>query len=171
MASFSKMRYKRFILAVSLLSTIIGLEACCKKRTYCTADTLKVYFTGFDRASTRTVLLKRYAVTDTRHEHTLDSSFFVYNGTTPLVAGKKDTVFFGDYVATSGPLTGIYPNNDWVMILTGPGNYYTITTVLDDEHRYDLVRCNDKKSTCQSTVLHYSINGAYKDGNKLYLGK
>lgn len=162
------MRKTYFILCLSMLTIAFG--ACCKKRQYCTTDKLSVIFAGFNRSDIRTVWLKRYKAGEPKVK-ALDSSQFVYNGNAPLPVGnKKDTIAFSDYSRTSGPLNGIYPGNDWLILAQSINGYYTIDLIADEGHTSEIVKCGENGG-CINKVAHYFTQGAYHNGNTAYIQK
>ncbi|MBS1771348.1 MAG: hypothetical protein JST82_00720 [Bacteroidetes bacterium] len=167
---FQKRLLPFFIIGFSI---VLIAGACCKKRAYCNQGKLTIGITGYDRNIVKTLVLKRYAVGDSVRKKALDSSSFVYNGPA-ATPGKKDTVWFNDYVPTTGLLKGVYFGNDWVIEITGLTNsqrYQYINNVNDDGHSYEVVRCKDKETQCATQVLSYSINYVDKKGDRLVISK
>lgn len=157
--------YKSRFVILSVFA-LLAFGSCCKKRTYCQYDKLNIVFTGFNRSESRTVWLKRYEKGKVVGK-ALDSAQFIYSGIKPVVTGKPDTLWLSDY-STIGVLSGVYPGNDWVLVLTGANRTYTIDLIGDEGHNYEIVKCGNEDG-CINKVSHYALSGAYSNSNTAYI--
>ncbi|WP_276132219.1 hypothetical protein [Polluticoccus soli] len=155
------------ILFVSLIVT----TGCCKKKLYCNPDGLTIIITGYPRLDVRNIIVKKYATGN--HRKALDSTTFIYSGTEPIVLNKKDTLVFKDYSTTSTTISGVYQGNDWDIYLPGtPGREnYRVTSIVDAEHRFEMIRCSDHDTKCLNPIGHFVVNDNWKQGDTLWIEK
>jgi len=153
---------------LGLILVVMALSSCCEKKVYCTSSTLGFAFTGFPRSEVRSFTLKRFYKGD-QFGQVLDSAQFIYYGTAPVTA-RPDTLPFSDY-RTVGNLKGITIGNDWAIYLPATGKTYYITTIFDDEHKSEYVRCGDDLTTCTKKITNFSVNNDWQNGDWLYLQK
>lgn len=131
---------------------------------------MNIVITGYSRSESRSVSIKRYKIGE--HEKALDSGTLVYNKTLPtLKAGQKDTLWLNDYFSSSYAFTGIKPGNDWLVYLPAVRESYLITSVYDNEHRSEMVKCGDNSSTCVAEVSQFTVNNLWFNDNTLWLVK
>lgn len=144
-------------------------SSCCKKKVYCSSETLDFAFTGFERYEVRSFVLRRYPI-DGQWGKPLDSSVFVYNGPTAVSPNEPDTVYFSDY-QTVGVLRGITPGNDWGIYFPNTGKVYFVTTVLENDKRSELASCSDKSASCKKDITGASVNSSWVNGNFAFIQK
>ncbi len=167
----SKMKMTgRIINALLIVAAVLVLPSCCKKRTFCSNEQLKIAFTGFDRSSIRTVILKRYTPGDKEKIKALDSAQLVNN--TPVTVGSKpDTSWLGNYTITSGSLQGISYGNDWVVFLPAINRTIRFTDIYEGDNRYTKVKCGDNDTKCVNNIKSYAIEGFWVESNIAYIKK
>lgn len=168
----SKMKMTgRLINALLIAATVLVLPSCCKKRTFCSNEQLKVAFTGFDRSSIRTVILKRYTTGDKEKIKALDSAQLVNNTPVSPVVGKPDTSWLSNYTLTSGSLQGISYGNDWVVFLPAINRTFRFTDIYEADNRYVKVKCGDNDTKCVNSIKSYAIEGFWVESNTAYIKK
>lgn len=156
--------FRFMVLGIILLSA----ASCCRKRAYCDSATLNFAFTGFKKTEIRSFILRRYAIGN-QWGKALDSATYVYTGTgSESPAG--DTVELSDY-STVGNLGGITAGNDWGIYLPALGKTFFITTIFENDKRYELVKCGDDETRCSKDIRNFSVNDGWKDGGFAYLDK
>ena len=153
---------------VVLSAVCLLASACCKKRVYCTSGSIEVAFTGFQRAETRTIVLKRYKVND--HSKALDSAQFIYNGSKPIPVKGNDTLWLSDYT-TVGLLKNITADNDWEIYNPYTGRHYLINSISQEGHTFQLEKCSGKETQCFNKITGFGINGGWNASDKLYIQK
>lgn len=159
----------RNIILIALLFTALGMSACCKRRAYCRTGSLSIAFVGFQTSEIRSFVLRRYDIDDTIRTKALDSAQFVYTGTASL-PNVRDTVWMSDY-NSNGKLGSIHSGNDWTITFVSIGRQYGFHAIYDEEHRYDIVRCSDNETSCTNRISHFSINGAWNEGDVAFIFK
>lgn len=147
------------------------LPSCCKKRTFCSNEQLKVAFTGYDRSSIRTVILKRYMPGDKVMNKALDSAQLVNNTVQTTVPGKPDTSWLSSYTLTSGSLQGITYGNDWVLYLPAISRTIRFTDIYEGDNRFEKVPCKDNDTKCTNNIKSYAIEGFWVESNTAYIRK
>lgn len=169
-ADFEPFMNKTFY--ILLISTVIltGVTACCKRKLYCSPGSLNLAFVGFQRSDIRSFVLRRYDVKDTVRYKALDSAQFLYSGNAPVNPGKKDTIWISDYTS-NGSIGAIYYGNDWTITLSSTRGQFSVTTIYDEEHRSDIVGCNDNQASCVNNIAHFTLNGGWNSGNTGYIVK
>lgn len=152
-----------------LFAGLLGAAGCCKKKLYCSPDGLTIIITGYPRLDVKTLILKKYAVGN--YKKAVDSATFIYSGTEPLTPNKKDTLIFSDYKANATSLTGVYQGFDWDIYLPGtpPRENYRITSIVDAEHRFEMIRCGDHDTKCLNPIGHFIVNGTWTNGDTLWI--
>ena len=127
-----------------------------------------IIISGYSRSESRSVSIKRYKTGE--YTKALDSGTLIYNKTLPtLKPNEKDTLFLEDYISSSYAFTGIKPGNDWLIYLPAVRESYLITSLYDDEHRSELVKCGDNSTRCTAEVAHFTVNNQWMDGKVLWL--
>lgn len=157
--------------ALLFLATILVISSCCKKRTFCSNEKLKIAFVGFDRSAIRTVILKRYTAGDKERKKALDSSQLVNNTTLTIVPGKPDTSWLSSYTMTSGTTDGVVYGNDWVLYLPGLNRTFALTDIYQGDNRFVKVPCKDNETKCSNAVKSYSIEGFWVESSTVYIKK
>ncbi len=152
-----------------LLLTGSVAGGCCKKRSYCQYDNVKLALTGYLRSESRTVWVKRYIKGSNFSGRALDSAQFVYNGNKAVVSGKPDTLWLSDY-SKLGKLEDIYPGNDYTVLISAIGKQYQIKDIADEGHNYEVVKCGNN-DICKNKVAHFYIGGFYVNSETGYLTK
>ncbi|OSZ79598.1 hypothetical protein CAP35_15515 [Chitinophagaceae bacterium IBVUCB1] len=162
--------FSRLTAIIVLTVLIAGLQACCKKRVVCSDEALQVVFTGFDRSTIRTIVLKRYMRGDKVRSKAIDSVQLVNNK--PLtVSAKPDTSFLSDYTITTAGPTGIRYGNDWALQFTSNGQTYIIADIFNGDNRDTKVPCRDGDTKCTNNIKSYSIDGFWVESNRLFVRK
>lgn len=146
-------------------------SSCCKKRTFCNNEQLKVAFTGFDRSSIRTVILKRYMMGDKVMNKALDSSQLVNNSPLNTLPGRPDTSWLSSYTLTSGSVQGITFGNDWVIYLPAVNRTIRFTDIYEGDNRFVKVPCKDDETRCTNNIKSYAIEGFWVESNTVYVTK
>lgn len=159
------------VLYIIIACSSISLSSCCKKRTFCSNENLKIAFVGFDRSNIRTVILKRYMVGDKVKNKAIDSAQLVNNSAVVIVAGKPDTVLLSNYSITSGSLHGVSYGNDWVLYLPAINRTLNITDIYDGDNRFVKVPCKDNETKCSNSIKSYAIEGFWVESSSLYIRK
>lgn len=159
---------KSYRIVLLLFIVALTITGCCKKRLYCDSGTLKIAFAGFARSDVRLVMLKRYKIGD--HSKALDSATLSYAGNAPSMLNKLDTLWLSDYTSNSSMGNNITWGNDWQirMIGTQP-RVYNITTIGEEGHRYDLIKCDDNTARCTNELSYFAINDYWVTGNTTYI--
>jgi hypothetical protein len=162
--------YTKYFTAIIILPLLLVAAGCCKKKLYCDNNKMNIVISGYSRSESRSLSIKRYKTGE--YTKALDSGTLVYNKTLPaLKAGEKDTLFLTDYISSAYAFTGIKPGNDWLIYLPALRESYLITTILDNEHRSELISCGDNSTRCLADVAHFSVNNQWMDGSTLWLIK
>jgi len=154
-----------------IAAATMALPSCCKKRTFCGNEPIKVAFTGFDRSSIRTVILKRYMVGDKVKNKALDSAQLVNNTPVSTIPGKPDTSWLSNYTITSGGLLNIGYGNDWVVYLPGINRTIRFTDIYVGDNRFQKVPCRDNDTKCYNNIKSYAIEGLWVESNTAYIRK
>ena len=155
---------------ILILIVCITFTSCCKRRVYCKSSALKIAFTGFSRSESRSIMLKRYEK-GTNFEKAIDSARLVYSGTTPVVAGKPDTLWFSDYDIVTGTIKDIIWGNDWSIEMLATEDFYWIDAIGDAGHRYEIVKCGENSEGCVNPIAEFAVNGGWHVSNTLYLAE
>jgi hypothetical protein len=155
-------------LILSLMAAML-VAGCCKKKLYCQSGSLTVAFVGFTRTESRSVSIKRYERGTT--DKAIDSGTFIYNGSQPVVAGKKDTLWLSEYQSSSYVFTGIKPANDWQIYLPFLRLNYHLKDMYDNGNRSTLVKCGDEETTCTAPMAHLVVNDYWMETDTLYIIK
>ena len=162
--------YSKYIAGLIIIPILLLAAGCCKKKIYCPSGEMDIVISGYSRAESRSISIKRYKTGE--HEKALDSGTLVYNKTLPaLKPNQKDTLSIHDYFSSSYAFTGIRPGNDWLIYLPAVRESYWITTINDDEHRSELVKCSDNDTRCTAEVAHFSANNQWFDGKAFWIVK
>lgn len=168
----SKMKMTGRVLNIVLIAAFAAiLPSCCKKRTFCNNEQLKVAFTGYDRSSVRTVILKRYMTGDKVMNKALDSAQLVNNTALTTVFGKPDTSWLSSYTLTSGSLQGITYGNDWIIYLPAINRTIRFTDIVEGDKRFEKVPCKDNDTKCTNSIKSYAIEGFWVESNTAYIKK
>jgi len=154
-----------------IAATVVMLPSCCKKRTFCSNEQIKIAFTGYDRSSIRTVILKRYDVGDKVMNKAIDSAQLVNNTPVNVVAGKPDTSWLSSYTITSGSLQGVSYGNDWVIYLPAISKTIRFTDIYTGDNRFVKVKCGDNDTKCVNNIKSYAIEGFWVESNTAYIKK
>ena len=161
----------RLFNALLIAVSILALPSCCKKRTFCSNEQLKIAFTGYDRSSIRTVMLKRYMMGDKVMNKALDSAQLVNNTPLSTIAGKPDTSWLSNYTITSGTLQGVTYGNDWVLYLPAINRTIRFTDIYEGDNRYTKVPCKDNDTKCVNNIKSYAIEGFWLESGTAYIKK
>ena len=158
-------------LLIIILSVFVASFAtsCCKKRMYCNSGELNIAFVGFQRGDIKSVNLKRYKTGQTFGK-ALDSAQLIYNGNTPVVANKKDTLWLSSY-STVGAISSIKAGNDWELFVSNTGHRIRFTDVGNEGHYYEISKCSGKEVDCVNQISYFVTNGTWNYGNTLYIQK
>ncbi len=154
---------------VLIVAAVMALPSCCKKRTFCDNEQIKIAFTGYDRSSIRTVILKRYAVGDKVMNKAIDSAQLVNNTPVNTGAGRPDTSWLSSYTQTSGSLQGISYGNDWVLYLPAINKTIRFTDIYVGDNRFVKVKCGDNETRCANNIKSYAIEGFWVESNTAYI--
>ncbi len=160
--------FQKIVIVIAVLAISVGISSCCKKRVVCDGESLNIAFTGFDRSTIRTVILKRYVRGDKERKKALDSTQLV-NNRPVTVTGKPDTSWLSDYTITSAGPTSVRYGNDWVLQLTSSGQTFLIADIFEGDNRYTTAPCRDGDTKCTNNLRSYSIDGFWVESNKLYI--
>lgn len=155
-------------LIVLIVLVVVVFSSCCEKKVYCNYGTIDFAFTGFPRNEVRNFTLRRYVKGD-QWGKVIDSAQYIYYGDAQITV-RPDTLPFADY-RTVGDLPAITQGNDWAIYLPSNGMVYFITTIFDDNNVSQLVRCNDKETSCTRAITNFSLNSAWQNGNFVYIQK
>ena len=161
--------YKLFS-SLSILACLCLFSSCCKKRVYCTSGDIKLAFTGFTRAETRTIVLKRYEIGN-KYAKALDSARLVYSGNSPIKVNKPDTVWLSEYTLTSGLIKSIVWGNEWSLELPANGRWFAVHTIGNVDHRFEMTKCSDDSHSCTNDISGFMVGGGYYYGNTAYINK
>lgn len=154
-----------------IAAVTIAFPSCCKKRAFCSNEQIKIAFTGYDRSSIRTVMLKRYSVGDKVMNKAIDSAQLVNNTPASTIAGKPDTSWLSSYTLTSGGLQGIGYGNDWVVYLPAINKSIRFTDIYVGDNRFVKVPCKDNETRCSNNIKSYAVEGFWVESNTAYIKK
>lgn len=141
-----------------------SFTSCCKKRVYCNSGDVDFAFVGYERVEARTFVLRRYAAGG---EEPLDSARYVYNGNRPDTF-KVDTLYFSEFTTTDMQMV-ITAGNDWEVYMPYADKTLKFFEITEADHRFDLVRCDDNKTSCIKPVTGFLLNGQWVNNDMVYL--
>ncbi len=159
---------KHILKTATLCCIGIGFTACCQKKQYCGTERIKIAFVGFYRSESRIISLKRYKQWD--YSRAIDSADIIYAGNKPYDPSKPDTLWIDEYVP-DGLLEDIHHGNDWRLTMPSAGETVLITEINVSDHHYDIINCNDNKSSCENPITNFKVDGSVIDGNVIYITK
>lgn len=163
------LRSTKNILQIAILLGIgLCFTACCQKKRYCSTERVKIAFVGFNRSESRILTLRRYKRWD--YSYAIDSADLTYAGNKPYDPSEPDTLWIDEY-APEGLLEDIHHGNDWRLTMPSAGETFLITEINISDRHYDIINCNDNKSSCENPVTNFQINGTVIDGNTFYITK
>ncbi|MCB0698690.1 MAG: hypothetical protein H6551_00510 [Chitinophagales bacterium] len=154
---------------LSLFIVALSVSSCCKKKVYCTSQSVDFAFTGFPRSVARTFVLKKLAV-GAEWDQVIEEASFVYNGSRQVSTIREDTLYFSEFT-TTGNIRSITAGNDWLIYFPSSGKIFLINDIAEQERRYEMVRCGDYETSCTRAIDGFGINQRWQIGGFAFIAE